>query len=149
MLKRHEIKVLLKAGHSMTETAELAGVSLRSVKRDSKESAIEHVDDAAEQRQRGIGRPSLVQNFRKWVIDLLQAEPDLKSVEVFRRARLEGYSGGKRHSMPLCHRFGRKAPSLWCVLKACRANLASMTSARWMSSAWTVRSSGSVSSPPV
>ena len=71
MLKRHEIRVLLKAGHSMTEVAQLSGVSLRSVKRVSKESDIEHVDDAAERRDRGIGRPSLVQNFRKWVSDLL------------------------------------------------------------------------------
>jgi len=47
MLKRHEIKVLLKAGHSMTEVAKLAGVSLRSVKRVSKEADIEHVDDLA------------------------------------------------------------------------------------------------------
>jgi len=29
MLKRHEIKVLLKAGHSQAEIAKLAGVSLR------------------------------------------------------------------------------------------------------------------------
>ena len=61
MLKRHEIKVLLKAGHSMTEVAQLSSVSLRSVKRVSKETEIEHVNDLAEHRQRGIGRPSLVQ----------------------------------------------------------------------------------------
>jgi DNA-binding XRE family transcriptional regulator len=31
LLKRHEIKVLLKAGHTQTEVASLAGVSRRSV----------------------------------------------------------------------------------------------------------------------
>jgi len=95
MLKRHEIKVLRKAGHSMAEVAKLAGVSLRSVIRVSKEADIEHVDDLAERRQRGIGRPSLVQNFRKWVSELLEKEPHLKSVEIFRRARLNGYGGRK------------------------------------------------------
>lgn len=47
MLKRHEIKVLLKAGHAQTEVAKLAGVSLRSVKRVAQEGEVAHVDDAA------------------------------------------------------------------------------------------------------
>jgi hypothetical protein len=54
MLKRHEIKVLLKAGHSQAEVAKLAGVSVRSVKRVAKEGDIDRVDDAAERR---VGRP--------------------------------------------------------------------------------------------
>ena len=33
MLKRHEIKVLLKAGHAQREVAKLAVLSLRSVTR--------------------------------------------------------------------------------------------------------------------
>ena len=73
MLKRHEIKVLLKAGHSRAEVAKLAGVSVRSVKRVAKEGDIEHVDDAAERIERGIGRPSLVEDFRKSIVDLLCA----------------------------------------------------------------------------
>src|SRR2546429_617375 len=32
MLKRHEIEILLKAGHSKAEAARLAGISLRSAK---------------------------------------------------------------------------------------------------------------------
>jgi transposase len=95
MLKRHEIKVLLKAGHSQAEVAKLAGVSLRSVKRVAKEEAIDRVDDAAERLKREIGRPSLVQDFRKPVTDLLEKEPNLLSVEVLRRMRLEGYQGQK------------------------------------------------------
>jgi DNA invertase Pin-like site-specific DNA recombinase len=33
MLKRHEVEILLKAGHRKTEVARLTGVSLCSVKR--------------------------------------------------------------------------------------------------------------------
>ena len=33
MLKRHEVEILLKAGHPKTEVARLSSVSLRSVKR--------------------------------------------------------------------------------------------------------------------
>ena len=33
MLKRHEIEILLKAGHAKTEVARLSGASLRPVKR--------------------------------------------------------------------------------------------------------------------
>ncbi len=33
MLKRHEVEILLKAGHSKVEVARLTGVSLRSVNR--------------------------------------------------------------------------------------------------------------------
>ena len=95
MLKRHEIKVLLKAGHSRVEVAKLAGVSVRSVNRVAKEGDIEQVDDVAERARREIGRPSLVEDFRKSVIDLLEKESDLKSVEVLRRMRLAGYKGQK------------------------------------------------------
>jgi transposase len=95
MLKRHEIKVLLKAGHSQAEVAKAAGVSLRSVKRVAKERDVEHADDVAERLRREIGRPSLVQSFRKSVTDLLEKEPGLLSVEVFRRMRLQGYTGQK------------------------------------------------------
>ncbi len=33
MLKRHEIEILLQAGHGKAEVARLSGASLRSVKR--------------------------------------------------------------------------------------------------------------------
>jgi hypothetical protein len=51
MLKRHEVEILLKAGHAKTEVARLSGVSLRSVKRIAEESPVEHVDDARERGQ--------------------------------------------------------------------------------------------------
>jgi hypothetical protein len=59
MLTRHEIEILLKAGHSKIEVARLAGVSLSSVKRIAEEDSVVQVDNAAERVQRRIGRPSM------------------------------------------------------------------------------------------
>ena len=95
MLKRHEVEVLLKAGHRKTEVARMTGVSLRSVKRIAQEEAVVHVDDEAERNQRQIGRPSTVQNFRKQVVGILEETPDLASLEILRRVRESGYQGGK------------------------------------------------------
>jgi transposase len=95
MLKRHEVEILLKAGHSKAEVARLAGVSLCSVKRIAAESPVVHGDDAAERSQRQIGRPSTVANFRKQVVGILQETPELASLEILRRVREAGYPGGK------------------------------------------------------
>src|SRR5580704_16280813 len=83
MLKRHEVEILLKAGHGKVEVARLTGVSLCSVKRIAQEGPVVHVDDAAERAQRQVGRPSTVANFRK------------PSLEILRRVREAGYEGGK------------------------------------------------------
>jgi transposase len=95
MLKRHEVEILLRAGHRKTEVARLTGVSLCSVKRIAEESPVAHVDDAAERTKRQIGRPSTVQNFRKQVVGILEETPDLASLEILRRVREAGYQGGK------------------------------------------------------
>jgi transposase len=95
MLKRHEVEILLKAGHAKTEIARLSGVSLRSVQRIAEESPVLQVDDVAERAKREIGRPSTVQNFRKQVVGILQEEPDLATLEILRRVRESGYQGGK------------------------------------------------------
>jgi transposase len=95
MLKRHEVEILLKAGHPKTDVARLSGVSLRSVQRIAEESSVVHVDDAAERAKRQIGRPSTVANFRKQIVEILQETPDLASLEILRRVRESGYSGGK------------------------------------------------------
>ena len=95
MLKRHEVEILLKAGHPKTEVARMSGVSLRSVNRIAQENSVVHVDDAAERTRRQIGRPSMVQNFRKQVVRILQETPDLASLEILRRVREVGYQGGK------------------------------------------------------
>ena len=95
MLKRHEVEILLKAGHGKAEVARLTGVSLCSVKRIAQEGPVVHVDDAAERAQRQVGRPSTVANFRKPILEILQHEPDLASLEILRRVREAGYEGGK------------------------------------------------------
>ncbi len=95
MLKRHEVEILLKAGHPKTEVARLSGVSLCSVKRIAEEAPVVHVDDARERVKRRIGRPSIVENFRKLVIEILEEKADLPSLEILRRVREAGYPGGK------------------------------------------------------
>src|SRR5437660_9717916 len=95
MLKRHEIEILLKAGHSQPEVARLSGVGLRSVRRIAKESSVVDVDDAAEREKRRIGRPNVVENFREQVEAILKQEADLPSLEILRRVREAGYPGGK------------------------------------------------------
>jgi len=94
MLKRHEIEILLKAGHSKAEAARLARISLRSVNRIAAEAPVVHVDDAAEREKRRI-RPSKVEDFRKVVLTTLEEKPDLPSLEILRRVREAGYHGGK------------------------------------------------------
>src|SRR6201997_5324990 len=95
MLKRHEIEILLKAGHSKAEVARFSGASLRSVKRIAQEGPVVHTDDGVERTQQQIGRPSLVASFRKPVMQILEQAPDLASLEIVRRAREAGYQGGK------------------------------------------------------
>jgi hypothetical protein len=95
MLKRHEVEILLKAGHGKVEVARLTGVSLCSVKRIAEEGPVVHVDDVAERAQRQVGRPSRVENFRKAILEILQQKPDLASLEILRRVREAANQGGK------------------------------------------------------
>ena len=108
MLKRHEVEVLLKAGHSKSEVARLTGVSLCSVKRMAQESPVMQVDDTAERAKRKIGRPSRVASFRKQVSEILQQAPDLASLEILRRVREAGYCGGKTALYALVASLRRK-----------------------------------------
>src|SRR5258708_10634907 len=95
MLKRHEIEILLKAGHGKADVARLSGAYLRSVKRIAQEGPVVHIDEAGERAQRQIGRPSMVASFRKPVLEILGQTPDLASLEILRRVREAGYRGGK------------------------------------------------------
>lgn len=95
MLKRHAIQVLREAGHTQTEVAKQLGVSERSVRTIESEPAVATVDDTAERRRRRIGRPSKAEPFRDFIVATLKDEPELMSLELLRRARLKGYTGGK------------------------------------------------------
>jgi transposase len=103
MLKRHEIQVLRRAGHSLSEVSSLAGVARRSVVRVEAEAAVSHVDNEVERALRGIGRPSKAEPFRSFIVEQLAKEPALMSLEVLRRVKLQGYSGGKTALYGLIH----------------------------------------------
>jgi hypothetical protein len=94
-LKRHEIQVLRRAGHSQAEVARLAEVSVRTVRRVEEESNVVEVDTRKQVKERGVGRPSKTEPLRAFVVDVLAKEPELMSLEVLRRARLRGYGGSK------------------------------------------------------
>jgi transposase len=95
LLKRHEVQVLLKAGHKRTEVSRLTGISRSSVQRISAEATTEQFDDTAERLKRRIGRPSIVKGFWETISDILEKQPDLPSSHILRQVQNSGYSGGK------------------------------------------------------
>jgi len=72
-----------------------APVSARSVRRILQEPKPDLAALAGEIISVGPGRPSAAAPFRHLVASLLEAEPDLSTVEVLRRVREQGYTGGK------------------------------------------------------
>ncbi|HSD90996.1 MAG TPA: IS21 family transposase [Kofleriaceae bacterium] len=95
MVRRHEIQVLRRAGHSLVETAKLVGVSQSSVQRVEAEAAVVSFDSEAARKKQRIGRPSKAEPFRSFLVSELMAQPDVLAVELLRRARNKGYTGGK------------------------------------------------------
>ena len=95
MLKRHEVQVLRRAGHTWKEIAALSGVSVRTVRRIAAETEVTTIDNAAERARRQVGRPSKAEAYREVLVQALTEEPTLRSVELLHRARQAGYSGGK------------------------------------------------------
>jgi len=90
MLKRHEVQVLLRAGHGSSEVSRLAGVDLRTVQRIAREAAVSHADDVTARREKRIGRPSKVAGHRDAVRQMLEEDVGLRSVEIFDRLRKAG-----------------------------------------------------------
>jgi transposase len=95
MLKRHEVQVLRRAGHTWKEIAALSGVSVRTVRRIAAEIEVTTIDNGAERARRHVGRPSKADAFRDVLVQALTEEPSLRSVELLHRARQAGYTGGK------------------------------------------------------
>jgi transposase len=97
MMKRHEVQVLRRAGHGQADVSRLTGVSEREVRRIEQEPLVVSLDDAREERRhrRHVGRPSKAEPFLPFVARLVAEEPELLSLEILRRARLDGYAGGK------------------------------------------------------
>ena len=95
MLKRHEIQVLRRAGHTWQEVATLSGVSVRTVRRVGAEAAVTTVDNGAERARRQVGRPSKAEAYRDVLVHALTEDTTLRSIELLHRARVAGYAGGK------------------------------------------------------
>ena len=124
-LKRYEIQVLLRAGHTQPDTARIAEVSLRTVQRVVAEPEIETVEDDKERARRRIGRPSTAEPFRSLTEKLLKEEPEILSVEALRRARAARArcsSWWQACDLTMCE--------CRCVSRACPASSVSTTSVR-------------------
>ena len=94
VLKRHAIQVLVAAGHMHVEVARFVGVHERTVRRVAQEAPVTELHVTAPPPVK-VGRPSTAEPYRPFIAELLATEPALLSVEVLRRARLDGYRGGK------------------------------------------------------
>jgi len=94
-MKRHEIQVLRRAGMTIRQIAEQAGVSPSTIKRIVRETPVEAAGDGELTSRHGVGRPSKTEEFRDFAADVLDQEPKLPTVELLHRARLAGYKGGK------------------------------------------------------
>ena len=95
MLTRHTVQILRQAGHTQSEVAAFVGISEREVRRIEQEGPVVDIDDAGARGERRIGRPSKVIDFGPAISELPKEEPKLLSVEILRRMRLKGYTGGK------------------------------------------------------
>ena len=95
MVRRHETRLLRKAGKTQKEIRELTGVAERSIRRIEREAPAAGFDDRAEARDRKVGRPSKVAPFLRRIEELLEDEPWIQSLEVFRRLKEDGYAGEK------------------------------------------------------
>jgi transposase len=79
---------------SNVEIAEITGVSVSSVKRIIDESWVEDLDDAAERRRRGVGRPSEVAKYEHRIQRMLERNSDITTATILARLRRAGYAGG-------------------------------------------------------
>jgi transposase len=94
-MERHRVQVLRAAGLTQARIAAETGISERSVRTICVEPTIEELVDVVRARERGVGRPSVVEPFRDPLAAVLEAEPRLKTVEILHRMRGLGYRGGK------------------------------------------------------
>jgi transposase len=111
MIKRHEVQVLLAAGHSHSRVAIETGVAERTVDRIAKEPSVAGLDDLGISAARRIGRPSTVAEREEEVNGWLEEKPDLPTVEVLHRLRMAGYEGGKTAVYELVRALRGPAPS--------------------------------------
>lgn len=92
MLDRHAVQAMLRAGERPRQVAKVLGISVRTVWRIAKESAVQTGDDATARRARGMGRPPVAPEVTSSLTAWLTAEPDLPPGEVHRRLREAGHA---------------------------------------------------------
>lgn len=95
LLVRHEIQVLRRAGHTQPDVAKRCGVSERQVRRVEGEPPVEDIDDTALRQSRHVGRPKVAEPFRGFVVQQLEKDSELITLELLRRARESGYKSSK------------------------------------------------------
>ena len=93
VFKRHEIQVLRKAGHTLEEVARMAGVGRSTAQRVSAEPPVG--SGLSPPPGARVGRPGKAEKHREWLVAELAREPGVMTLELLRRARGEGYTGGK------------------------------------------------------
>jgi transposase len=94
-MARHRVQVLREAGMKLRRIAAETGISYRSVHRMVHEPEVEGRALEGQACERGVGRPSVVEEWRERVAAVLAAEPTLPTVEILHRLRAERYAGGK------------------------------------------------------
>ena len=111
--KRSDVSLLLAAQVPQERVAQQLGVSLRTVQRIARElregASPTKAKPGAVPAPSGPGRPSAVAAYQDTVAELLAAEPRMKSLEVLRRLRERGYSGGKTAVYELVKRLRPQA----------------------------------------
>jgi transposase len=90
MLDRHAVQKLVRAQVTAREIAQQFKISIRTVRRIVRESAVESGDDVAGRAARGIGRPGVTEAIRTRVRALLGDDPALPPGEVWRLLREDG-----------------------------------------------------------
>ena len=86
LLKRHESQIPHSIQMSPSQIAARVGVSTDTMQRVCDEEPVTHVDDAAERRRRGLGRPSKAVSFADAIQRWLAEEPALPTQELLRRS---------------------------------------------------------------
>ena len=95
MVDRVRIQTLREAGRTLKEVAAQVGVSKRAVQMIVREPRVTDLTPVPMPRSHGVGRPSVVEEVRGVVADLLAAEPGLPTVEGLHRTKALGYRGRK------------------------------------------------------
>src|SRR6516225_10072039 len=131
MLKRHEVEVLLKAGHRKTEVARMSGVSLRSVKRIAEEEAVVHVwmTRPNETNDRSAG-PAQYRISGNRCSGFSRRVPTCRRWRSCAGCERRDIRGARRRFTIWWLHFAQNRLSHWCVSKGFRESSASTISER-------------------